>query len=293
MQILDGRKVAQAIEEELKSKVQAKATKRPPCLVAILVGHDPASATYVNAKLKACERVGFGSKNYHLPEETQEQEVLDLIAQLNQDDAVDGFLVQLPLPKHIHAERVMMAIDPRKDVDGFHPVNIGKMTLYMDGIKPATPSGILELIKYYHIETNGKHCVVIGRSNIVGTPISLLLSQNANPGNCTVTICHTRTTNLAEETRKADILIAAAGRSKLVTADMIKPGAIIIDVGIHRVFDEKTGKYKLIGDVDFESVQSKCSAITPVPGGVGPLTIAALLKNTYQAYQKNQLAGKA
>ncbi len=290
MQILDGKLVAQSIYQELQGRLLNSKSKRPPNLVAILVGNDPASATYVHAKMKACEQVGFGSKNYHLPDNTQEKEVLDLIAELNQDDAVDGFLVQLPLPVHINAERVMMAIDPAKDVDGFHPVNIGKMTLYMDGIKPATPSGIIELIKYYQIETSGKHCVVIGRSNIVGTPISLLLSQNANPGNCTVTICHTRTKDLAEQTRKADILIAAAGRSKLVTADMIKPGAVVIDVGIHRLLDENTGKYRLVGDVDFEGIKEKCSAITRVPGGVGPLTIAALLKNTYQAYQKNQLS---
>lgn len=291
MQILDGKLVAQSIYQELQDVLRKTNATRPPNLVAILVGNDPASATYVQAKMKACQQVGFGSKNYHLPEKTQEKEVLDLIMELNQDEEVDGFLVQLPLPAHIDAERVMMAIDPNKDVDGFHPVNIGKMTLYMDGIKPATPSGIIELIKYYAIETSGKHCVVIGRSNIVGTPISLLLSQNANPGNCTVTICHTRTKDLAEQTRKADILIAAAGRSKLVTADMIKPGAVVIDVGIHRLMDENTGKYRLVGDVDFEGVKEKCSAITPVPGGVGPLTIAALLKNTYQAYQKKQIPG--
>lgn len=292
MLILDGKLVAEKIYEDLKLNLSQYKGVRLPQLVAVLVGEDPASKTYVQAKLKACEKVGFLSKNIHLPEQTSEKDLLNVIKTLNEDPAIDGFIVQLPLPKQIDNERVMMAIDPSKDVDGFHPVNIGKMTLYMDGIKPATPSGIIELIKYYNIETMGKHCVVIGRSNIVGTPISLLLSQNANPGNCTVTICHTKTQNLAEQTQKADILIAAAGRSKLITTNMIKPGAVVIDVGIHRIFDEKTGKYKLAGDVDFDSVKEKCAAITPVPGGVGPLTIASLLKNTYLAYQKNQASGK-
>ncbi len=286
MQILDGKKAAQAIKEQLKlNTAQLLAGgKKIPHLVAILVGNDGASETYVAAKVKACEEVGFKSTLIRFEETTSEMKLLEQIRELNTDPDVDGILVQLPLPKHISDESVIDTIDPEKDVDGFHPVNVGKMVQGLPSFISATPFGIMLLFEHNKIETKGKHAVVIGRSNIVGRPISILLSNNSNPGNCTVTICHSQTKNIKELCLEADIIIAALGRSEFVTADMVKEGAVVIDVGITRKPDatKKTG-FRLVGDVQFETVAPKCSWITPVPGGVGPMTIAALLKNTFQA----------
>jgi len=286
MQILDGKKAAQAIKEQLKlNTAQLLAGgKKIPHLVAILVGNDGASETYVTAKVKACEEVGFKSTLIRFEETTSEMKLLEQIRELNTDPDVDGILVQLPLPKHISDESVIDTIDPEKDVDGFHPVNVGKMVQGLPSFISATPFGIMLLFEHNKIETKGKHAVVIGRSNIVGRPISILLSNNSNPGNCTVTICHSQTKNIKELCLEADIIIAALGRSEFVTADMVKEGAVVIDVGITRKPDatKKTG-FRLVGDVQFETVAPKCSWITPVPGGVGPMTIAALLKNTFQA----------
>jgi len=286
MQILDGKKAAQAIKEQLKlNTAQLLAGgKKIPHLVAILVGNDGASETYVAAKVKACEEVGFKSTLIRFEETTSEMKLLEQIRELNTDPDVDGILVQLPLPKHISDESVIDTIDPEKDVDGFHPVNVGKMVQGLPSFISATPFGIMLLFEHNKIETKGKHAVVIGRSNIVGRPISILLSNNSNPGNCTVTICHSQTKNIKDLCLEADIIIAALGRSEFVTADMVKEGAVVIDVGITRKPDatKKTG-FRLVGDVQFETVAPKCSWITPVPGGVGPMTIAALLKNTFQA----------
>lgn len=284
MQILDGKKAAQAIKDDLKIDVAQMVIegKKAPHLVAILVGNNGASETYVASKVKACEEVGFKSTLIRFEETVYKIRLLEEIEKLNNDPDVDGILVQLPLPKHISNEDVINAIHPDKDVDGFHPVNAGKMMQGLPAFVPATPFGIMLLLKHYKIETNGKHAVVIGRSNIVGRPVSILLSSNSNPGNCTVTICHSHTQNLKEICFEADIIVAALGKPETVTADMVKDGAVVIDVGITRVSDAtKKSGFRLKGDVHYETVAPKCSWITPVPGGVGPMTIAALLKNTF------------
>lgn len=286
-QLLDGKKVSEHIKEQLKSQVAYLIDRGThPHLAAIIVGHNPASLTYVQSKKKACEEIGIISTIYHLPEQTPENELLDHIRALNNDPQIHGILVQLPLPEHINEARVIETISPQKDVDGFHALNIGNMVLGKPAYLPATPSGILELLKFYNIPTEGKHCVVIGRSHIVGLPVSILMGLKQYPGNATVTLCHTKTQNLEFFTRNADIVIVAAGKAQFLNADMIKDGAIVIDVGIHRIPDSsKTSGYRLVGDVDFDSVSQKCAYITPVPGGVGPMTIAALLMNTVKAAQ--------
>ena len=286
MQILDGKKAAQAIKAELKIEVAQLAAegKKIPHLAAILVGNNGASETYISAKVKACEEIGFMSTLLQLEEDISAVKLFDTISHLNSDPDVDGILVQLPLPKHISEEQVINAIDPDKDVDGFHPVNVGKMVQGLPTFIPATPYGIMLLLDHFKIDTKGKHAVVIGRSHIVGRPMSILLSANTNPGNCTVTVCHSQTHNIKEFCRQADIIVAALGKPEFVTADMVREGAIIIDVGITRTSDtsRKTG-FRLKGDVLFDEVAPKCSWITPVPGGVGPMTIAALMKNTYRS----------
>lgn len=286
-QLLDGKKVSEHIKEQLKSQVAYLIDRGThPHLAAIIVGHNPASLTYVQSKKKACEEIGIISTIYHLPEQTPENELLDHIRALNNDPQIHGILVQLPLPEHINEARVIETISPQKDVDGFHALNIGNMVLGKPAYLPATPSGILELLKFYNIPTEGKHCVVIGRSHIVGLPVSILMGLKQYPGNATVTLCHTKTQNLEFFTRNADIVIVAAGKAQFLNADMIKDGTIVIDVGIHRIPDSsKTSGYRLVGDVDFDSVSQKCAYITPVPGGVGPMTIAALLMNTVKAAQ--------
>ena len=283
MIILDGRKTSNEIIEEIAEEVRKLKSegKKTPHLAAILVGSDGASMTYVNAKVKACEKVGFNSTLIDLPEDTTEEQLLNEISDLNKDDEIDGFIVQLPLPKQIDEQKVLMAVHPDKDVDGFHPVNVGKMTLELPTFLSATPFGILELLKRYEVETSGKNVVVIGRSNIVGRPMSILLSQKRKVGNATVTVAHSRTKNLSELTKSADIIVAALGIPEFLKGEMVKEGVTIIDVGITRVKDEsKKRGYRLAGDVHFESVSKKASFITPVPGGVGPMTIAMLLKNT-------------
>ena len=288
-QLLDGKATAKSIKEELALKVEEiKADGgKVPHLAAVLVGEDGASKTYVNAKVKACEAIGFGSTLIHLPEETSEEEVLATVGRLNEDAEIDGFIVQVPLPKQIDEQKVVEAILPEKDVDGFHPSNLGKMLLDLPTLLPATPKGMMLLMEKNGIETSGKNCVVIGRSHTVGTPISVLMSRNAQPGNATVTLCHSRTKDLSALTRQADILIVAIGREGFVSADMVKEGAVVIDVGIHRVPSSETKSgFRLKGDVQFDEVAPKCSYITPVPGGVGPMTIASLLWNTYLANQK-------
>lgn len=284
MQILDGKKAAQAIKDELKISVAQRANdgKKVPHLAAVLVGNNGASETYVAAKVKACEETGFKSTLVRLEADISENRLLETIEELNNNPDVDGILVQLPLPKHISEKKVINAIDPGKDVDGFHPMSVGKMVEGLPTFIPATPYGIMLLLEQYKVETKGKHAVVIGRSNIVGRPMSILLSGNTNPGNCTVTICHSHTANLKDICLQGDIIVAALGIPEFVKADMVKEGAVVIDVGITRVADatRKSG-FRLKGDVDFENVSPKCSWITPVPGGVGPMTIAALMKNTY------------
>ena len=285
-QLLDGKRCSDALKADIaKSAAEVKTARgKAPHLAAVLVGDDGASRTYVEAKVKACETVGFRSTLIRLPETITEDDLLHRIEGLNHDKELDGFIVQLPLPSHIDPERVTLAIDPRKDVDGFHPENVGKMVLGLPCFLPATPAGICELLKYYSIETAGKHCVVVGRSNIVGTPMSVLLSRNAYPGNCTVTLAHSRTKDLPSITRQADILVVAIGKPEFITADMVKPGAVVIDVGIHRIPDaSKKSGFRLVGDVREEEVRAVCSAITPVPGGVGPMTITSLLLNTLKA----------
>ncbi len=286
MVILDGKKVAEIIKQEITTEVEqlvAKGKKRPH-LAAVLVGDNGASVTYVNAKVKDCEEVGFKSSHIKLSDTTTEKELLEVIEGLNNDPDVDGFIVQLPLPKHIDEKKVTQAVLPSKDVDGFHPENIGKMALNLPSFLPATPYGIIELIERYGIETAGKYCVVLGRSNIVGSPVSILLSRNSYPGNCTVTLAHSRTTNLKEITLKADIIVAATGMPEFLTGDMVKDGVVVIDVGITRITDKtKKNGFRLIGDVKFDEVSEKASFITPVPGGVGPMTRVALLKNTLLA----------
>lgn len=286
MQILNGREAAQAIKDSLKLDMAQLASRGKPLphLVAILVGTNGGSETYVASKVKACQEVGFKSTLIRLENTISSYKLLDIIRDLNTDPEVDGILVQLPLPAHISSDEVINTIDPSKDVDGFHPNNIGKMVLDQPTFIPATPYGIMLLFEHYKIETKGKHAVVVGRSNIVGRPMSILLSKNGNPGNCTVTICHSHTKNIKELCQKADIIIAAIGRPDFIKADMVKEGAVIIDVGITRVADStKKSGYRICGDVDFKNVSAKCSFITPVPGGVGPMTIAALMKNTFKA----------
>lgn len=288
MQLLDGKQTAQAIKDEIKSTV-AEITaqgKRPPHLAAVLVGNDGASLTYVGSKVRSCEQVGFQSTLIRLEDSISETALLDEIKRLNKDPQIDGYIVQLPLPKHIDAGRILMAVDPKKDVDGFHPSNFGKMALDMQAFIPATPFGIVELFQRYQIDIQGKECVVIGRSHIVGRPISILLSQKGEVGNATVTLAHSRTQNLAQLTRRADVVISALGIPEFLKADMVKDGAIVVDVGITRVADDTHPKgYRIKGDVDFDAVAPKTSYITPVPGGVGPMTIAMLLKNTLLARQ--------
>lgn len=286
MQILNGKEASQAIKDSLKLEMAQLAAqgKQVPHLVAILVGNNGASETYVASKVKACQEVGFKSTLIRLEEDISSLKLLDIISDLNKDPDVDGILVQLPLPGHISAEEVINSIDPNKDVDGFHPNNVGRMVLGHSSFIPATPYGIMLLLEHYKIKTKGKHAVVVGRSNIVGRPMSILLSGNSNPGNCTVTICHSHTKNIKEFCLEADIIIAALGKPGFITADMVKEGAVLIDVGITRVADaSKKSGYRISGDVDFENVAPKCSFITPVPGGVGPMTIAALMKNTFKA----------
>ena len=288
MQILDGKKAAQAIKDELKIETAQLANdgKKIPHLAAILVGTNGASETYVASKVRSCEECGFKSTLIRFEETVSPNDLLEKINELNKDPDVDGILVQLPLPKHISEGKVINSIDPDKDVDGFHPSNVGKMVQGFPTFVPATPYGIMLMLEHYKIETKGKHAVVIGRSNIVGRPMSILLSSNKTPGNCTVTICHSQTKNLKELCLQADIIVAALGKAEFLTADMVKDGTVVIDVGITRVVDAtKKSGFSLKGDVHFESVAPKCSWITPVPGGVGPMTIAALLKNTFRSCQ--------
>lgn len=287
MQLLDGKKAAQALKEELKQKTDAllQAGKRAPHLAAILVGNDGASETYVASKVKTCTEIGFESTLVRIPGDVSEEALLKEIDRLNLEEGIDGILVQLPLPKHISEQKVIHRIEPSKDVDGFHPISVGNMVSGLPSFIPATPYGILLLLQHYKIETKGKHAIVIGRSHIVGTPMSILLSRNTYPGNCTVTLCHSATRNLKELCLQADIIVAALGKPEFVTADMVKPGAVVVDVGITRVQDTtKKSGFTLKGDVKFDEVAPKCSSITPVPGGVGPMTIAGLLMNTFNAY---------
>ncbi|MCM1041986.1 MAG: bifunctional methylenetetrahydrofolate dehydrogenase/methenyltetrahydrofolate cyclohydrolase FolD [Bacteroides sp.] len=288
MKLIDGKTISETIKKEIAAEVASLIDKgyRAPHMAAILVGHDGASETYIASKEKNCRAVGMTSSLYRYEENISEKELLEVISFLNQDEEVDGFIVQLPLPKHIDVDRIIAAVDPAKDIDGFHPVNMGRLALGEDAFVPATPCGIMELLKRADIETSGKKCVVLGRSNIVGTPMALLMSRNNPHANATVTICHSKTKNLAEEARQADILVAALGKPGFVTADMVKDGAVVVDVGIHRIEDKtRQSGFRLLGDVDFDQVAPKCSAITPVPGGVGPMTIAALLMNTMKAYK--------
>ncbi|MBT2559090.1 bifunctional 5,10-methylene-tetrahydrofolate dehydrogenase/5,10-methylene-tetrahydrofolate cyclohydrolase [Hymenobacter sp. ISL-91] len=284
--LIDGKQTAEDIKVEIAAEVAERkaAGHKTPHLAAILVGHDGGSETYVRNKVLACERVGFESTLLRYEDSITEAELLAKVAELNDDPQIDGFIVQLPLPAHIDTNKVIEAVRPEKDVDGFHPMNIGRMVAGLPALLPATPSGIVELLRRYELPTDGKHCVVIGRSNIVGTPVSILLAKNLEPGNCTVTLCHSRTQNLPEITRTADILVAALGRPGFVTADMVKPGAVVIDVGTTRVADaSKKAGWALKGDVNFGQVAPLASYITPVPGGVGPMTIAMLLLNTLRA----------
>ena len=286
MKILDGKKTSLTIQQELAQMVKEKVGNglKRPHLAAILVGDDGPSQTYVNAKVKACDRIGFKSTLIKLESTISEDKLLNKIHHLNIDHDVDGFIVQLPLPEHIDESKVTLAIDPKKDVDGFHPMNVGNMTLGLPAFLPATPNGIIELLKRYDVETEGKNCVVIGRSSIVGTPVSILLSRKSKTGNATVTLAHSRTKDLPRICKSADIIVVAIGRPLFLTEDMVKEGAVIIDVGIHRINDEtKKNGFRLIGDVDFDNVAPKTSYITPVPGGVGPMTIASLLLNTYKS----------
>lgn len=286
MQILDGKLVSKAIKDQIAVQVtELKAQgKKIPHLAAILVGNDGASETYVASKVKSCAEIGYNSTLLRFDSQISEKHLLDNINMLNENPDIDGILVQLPLPKHINEELVINTIDPSKDVDGFHPMNVGKMVSGLPTFIPATPYGIMLMLEHYNIDTKGKHAVVIGRSHIVGTPMSILLSRNSNPGNCTVTLTHSQTRNLKELCLQADIVVAAIGRPEFVTADMVKEGAIVIDVGINRIPDaSKKSGFRLVGDVKFDEVAPRSSFITPVPGGVGPMTIAALLKNTYHA----------
>lgn len=288
MVLLDGKKTSQEIKNEIKEKVSKRVENglKKPHLAAVLVGDNGASLTYVNAKVKACEFVGFESSLIKLPANISENDLITKINELNNNSEIDGYIVQLPLPKHINELKVTQAIDPIKDVDGFHPENIGKMVLDLPGFLPATPYGIVQLLDRYNIETSGKHCVVVGRSHIVGSPMSILMSRNNKVGNSTVTLTHSRTQNLEEITRSADILIVALGKTEFITGDMVKEGVVVVDVGITRISDDsKKSGFRLLGDVKFDEVSKKASYITPVPGGVGPMTIASLLMNTLQAVE--------
>lgn len=292
MQLLDGKATAEELKADIAEQVQAikDAGGKVPHLAAVIVGEDGGSKTYVNNKVLACERVGFESTLIELPDTITEEELLAKVDELNNDDDIDGFIVQVPLPKHIDEDKVTEAINPKKDVDGFHPENLGRMMLGLPTYISATPNGIMELLKRNNVETSGKHCVVVGRSNIVGTPMSVLMSRNSNPGNCTVTMVHSRTTNMEEICASADILIVAIGKPEFITANMVKEGAVVIDVGTTRVKDDSRPKgFVLKGDVAFDEVKDKCSFITPVPGGVGPMTIASLMQNTLLAVaEKNK-----
>ena len=286
MQLIDGRELANTIKEEIAVTVAAYVAEgnRPPHLAAVLVGADPASQVYVRNKVKSCEKVGFNSTLIERDAETTESELLEIVDKLNADPEIDGFIVQLPLPKHINEQRITLAIDPKKDVDGFHPTNFGRMAQGLPAYLPATPFGIVQMLDRNNIDISGKECVVLGRSNIVGTPISILLSRKASPGNATVVLCHSRTQNIADHCRRADVLIVALGIPEFVRADMVKEGAVVIDVGINRVDDASRKRgYRLAGDVKFDEVAPKCSFITPVPGGVGPMTVTALLMNTLKS----------
>lgn len=290
MHILDGRRTADEIKKELANKVRSRKEQglKIPHLAAVLVGNDGGSLTYVGAKVKACDEIGYESSLLRYDESITETELLEVVNQLNNNDEIDGFIVQLPLPKHIDELKITRAIDPKKDVDGFHPINLGNMVLGLPGFLPATPAGILELLKRNNIETAGKHCVVVGRSNIVGTPLSIMLSRNANPGNCTVTLAHSRTSNLEQICASADILIAAIGKPGFITPTMVKSGAVVIDVGTTRIDDPTRSRgWRLAGDVDFDGVSDIASALTPVPGGVGPMTIVSLMMNTLRALELN------
>lgn len=289
MQLLDGKALSQKIKEEIAQEVEQIKNNggKIPHLAAVLIGEDPASEVYIRNKVQSCEMVGFKSTLVKRGSSTTEEELLQIVDQLNNNDDIDGFIVQLPLPEHINEEKVTLAIDPRKDVDGFHPVNFGRMAQGLPCYLPATPFGILQMLERYKIEVSGKECVVLGRSNIVGTPVSILLSRKARPGNATVTLCHSRTKDLAKHTRRADILIVSLGVPEFVTADMVKEGAVVIDVGINRVEDASRQRgYRLVGDVKFDEVAAKCSYITPVPGGVGPMTVTSLLINTLKSAKK-------
>ncbi len=284
--IIDGKKVAQDIKQEIAAEVAdiVASGRRAPHLAAILVGHDGGSETYVANKVKACEACGFRSSLIRFEDTVTQEELMTEVDRLNRDAEVDGFIVQLPLPRHIDSQAVIEAIDPKKDVDGFHPDNVGRLCIGLPGLRPATPSGIVELLRRYNVPTRGKRCVVLGRSNIVGKPVAMMLMQKGNPGDCTVTVCHSATEGLAEICREADILIAALGVPEFVKADMVKEGATVIDVGTTRVADASRERgWRLCGDVDYANVASKCAFITPVPGGVGPMTIAMLMLNTLQA----------
>lgn len=288
MVIIDGKETAMEIKQEIAKEVKRMmaAGEKQPHLAAILVGHDGGSETYVANKVKACDECGFKSTLIRFEDDVTEDELLQAIDKLNHNDDVDGFIVQLPLPRHIDEQKVIEAIDYKKDVDGFHPINVGRMSIGLPCFRSATPQGILALLERYGIETSGKHCVVLGRSNIVGKPVAQMLLQKDNPGNCTVTVCHSATEDLPRQCRRADILIAAIGQPHFVKADMVKKGAVVIDVGITRLPSTKTKSgFKLYGDVDFDEVAPLCSFITPVPGGVGPMTICALMKNTLLAAQ--------
>ncbi len=289
MNIIDGKKISLELQNEIAEEVKQLKAKggKIPHLAAVLVGEDPASQAYVGSKVKTCEKVGFKSTLVKFESSISEKQLLDKIEELNNDKDIDGYIVQLPLPKHISEQKVIEAVKPSKDVDGFHPINVGRLVLDMPTYISATPYGIVQLLERYNIETSGKNCVVIGRSHIVGSPMSILMAKNSKHANCTVTLCHSRTKDLKAHCLNADIIIAAIGRADFVTADMVKPGAVIIDVGINRVEDASLPKgYKLVGDVKFDEVAPKCSYITPVPGGVGPMTIASLLKNTLMAAKK-------
>ncbi|MDY5857949.1 MAG: bifunctional methylenetetrahydrofolate dehydrogenase/methenyltetrahydrofolate cyclohydrolase FolD [Porphyromonas sp.] len=288
--LLDGKATSAAIKQEIAAEVAAmvQAGKPAPHLVAILVGHDGGSETYVAAKIKTCAEVGFRSSLIRFEDTVSEQELLDTIARLNADSDVTGFIVQLPLPKHIDEQKIIEAVDPRKDVDGFHPINVGRMSIGLPCFVSATPKGIVELLRRNEIETKGKHCVVLGRSNIVGKPMASLMMQKANPGDCTVTVCHSRTPNIKEICLEADIIVAALGVPGFLKGDMVKPGAVIVDVGTTRVDDPtKKAGWRLAGDVCFDEVAPLASAITPVPGGVGPMTIVSLMLNTLQAAKQS------
>lgn len=291
MILLDGKKTSEAIKQQIASEVAEMVDNglRRPKLVAILVGEDGASKTYVNNKEKACQDVGFDSEVLRYPDTITEGELLAKIREINEDEGVDGLIVQLPLPKHIDEDKVINTISPLKDVDGFHASNVGKMVLGEPSFVSATPYGIMAMLEHYNIDTKGKHCVVLGRSNIVGRPIANLLSLKGNPGDCTVTICHSRTKNIEQHTRMADIIIAAIGTPHFLKEDMVKEGAVVVDVGITRVPDSTRPRgYRIVGDVDFENVAPKCSYITPVPGGVGPMTIVSLMRNTLQAMKQHK-----